>query len=108
MSPASPFATFVRSSCGGLIRNLADTLDTTLAVLDPEGEVVFEARNGDADGRAADADSAVTAPIEAGGDAAALELRRDQTDRLVAGRSDGDHDGEVHLVLDEELGDRGR
>lgn len=69
MSTASPFASFVRSSCGGLIRSLADTLDTTLAVLDPEGEVVFEARNGDAGGRAADAGSAVTAPIEAGGDA---------------------------------------
>ena len=39
MSTGNAFASFVRSSCGGLIRNLAETLETRLAVVDPGGRV---------------------------------------------------------------------
>ncbi|MGH2570144.1 MAG: HD-GYP domain-containing protein [bacterium] len=65
MSAEAGFASFVRSSCGGLIQNLADTLETQLAVLDAEGAVVLEA--GGTESRARPRPP-VTAPIEADGD----------------------------------------
>jgi len=69
MSAGAAFATFVRSSCGGLIRSLADTLETPLAVLDSDGAVVFEARRPDGNGSRPAVDPVVAAPIGDGGDA---------------------------------------
>jgi HD-GYP domain-containing protein (c-di-GMP phosphodiesterase class II) len=66
MSTGNAFASFVRSSCGGLIRNLAETLETRLAVLDPAGEIVFETPRQESS--EPDPVPAVIAAIEAAGD----------------------------------------
>jgi HD-GYP domain-containing protein (c-di-GMP phosphodiesterase class II) len=81
MTTAAAFASFVRSSCEGLIRNLAETLDTPLAVLDHAGEVVLGAPDGCDIETARPADRSMAAPIEVGGDShgSLVALREEPT-----------------------------